>query len=78
MTMHRGKGMEFTYVYLPCLCKDIIPRKSDLEKVEDDEMLGEIYLSEANLLSVAITRAKHYVWLSYSDQPSDLIKRYIV
>lgn len=78
MTMHRGKGMEFSYVYLPCLREDVIPSKRDLEKAEDEEMLNEIMLSEANLLSVAITRAKHQVWLSYSGNPSGLIKRYIV
>ncbi len=79
MTMHRGKGMEFSYVYLPCLRDDVIPSKRDLEKAQDDdEMLNEIMLSEANLLSVAITRAKHQVWLSYSGTPSAMIKRYIV
>ena len=77
MTMHRGKGMEFSYVYLPCLRDDVIPSRRDIEKAEDEEMLNEIMLSEANLLSVAITRAKHQVWLSYSGRPSSLITRYI-
>ncbi|MBQ6563585.1 MAG: DNA helicase, partial [Clostridia bacterium] len=77
MTMHRGKGMEYAYVYLPCLCRDILPSRRDLEKAADEEMLHEIYLSEANLLSVAITRAKKQVWLSYSGRPSELMERYI-
>ena len=69
--------MEYSYVYLPCLRDDLIPRKQDIEKAEDDIMLNETLLSEANLLSVAITRAKHRVWLSYSGTPSELIKRYL-
>ena len=35
MTMHRGKGMEYSYVCLPCLCADIIPSKRDIEKATD-------------------------------------------
>ncbi len=77
MTMHRGKGMEYTYVCLPCLCADIIPNKREIEKATDEEMLSELLLSEANLLSVAITRAKKQVWLSYYGKPSELIKRFI-
>ena len=77
MTMHRGKGMEFTYVYLPCLRDDVIPGKHDLEKAETNEMLSDLLLSEANLLSVAITRAKRQVWLSYSGNPSDLLRKYL-
>jgi superfamily I DNA/RNA helicase len=78
MTMHRGKGMEFAYVYLPALREDVIPSKRDIEKAEGNEdTINEILLSEANLLSVAITRAKRQVWLSYSGSPSELIERYI-
>lgn len=77
MTMHRGKGMEYTYVCLPCLCADIIPSKREIEKATDEEILSELLLSEANLLSVAITRAKKQVWLSYYGKPSELIERYI-
>ena len=77
MTMHRGKGMEFSCVYLPYLRDDIIPSKHDLEKAADDEARNEIMLSEANLLSVAITRAKHRVWLSYSGTPSIIISKYV-
>ena len=40
-------------------------------------MLSDLLLSEANLLSVAITRAKRQVWLSYSGNPSDLLRKYL-
>ena len=75
--MHRGKGMEYKCVYLPWLRDDVLPSKRDLAKAEDEEMINEVMISEANLLSVAITRAKHQVWLSYSGRPSNLITRYI-
>ena len=74
---HRGKGMEYTHVCLPYLCVDFIPSKRDMEKATDEEMPSELLLSEANLLSVAITRAKKQVWLSYFRKPSELIERYI-
>ena len=77
MTMHRGKGMEYSYVCLPCLCADIIPSKRDIEKATEEETLSDLLLSEANLLSVAITRARKQVWLSYYGKPSELIERYI-
>ena len=38
------------------------------------ELMEELMLSEANLLAVAITRAKRQVWLSYSGKPSVLIR----
>ena len=65
--------MEYTYVCLPCLCADIIPNKQEIEKATEEETLSELLLSEVNLLSVAITRAKKQVWLSYSGKPSELI-----
>ncbi len=77
MTMHRGKGMEYSYVYLPCLRADLIPPEDDIAKAEDETVLNEIMLSEANLLSVAITRAKHRVWLSFSGETPELIQKYV-
>lgn len=75
MTMHRGKGMEYSYVFLPGLRENAIPPKTDLmEKAGDEELLEGLMLSESNLLAVAITRAKRGVWLSYSGKPSILIK----
>ena len=60
--------MEFTYVYLPCLCKDIIPRKSKyitphLDFIAEgniyryDGTNGREYLKvcESNIFSVGVT-----------------------
>ena len=77
MTMHRGKGMEFSYVYLPCLSRGVLPSSRDLTRAAEEETAAELMQSEANLLSVAITRAKRQVWLSYTGEPSELIARYV-
>lgn len=73
MTMHRSKGMEYTYVYLPCLTNAAIPPAKDVEKARVEENEQELIVKECNTLSVAITRAKIFVWLSYAGQPSMLL-----
>ena len=73
MTMHRSKGMEYTYVYLPYLNAGAIPSIKDLEKAKEDNTEQELMVKESNILSVAITRAKRFVWLSYWGKPSMLL-----
>ncbi len=77
MTMHKGKGLEFSYVYLPCLSDSSIPAPWELKKAETPEEKEEIMNSESNLLYVAITRARYQVWMSCSGEPSRLIERYL-
>ncbi len=73
MSLHRGKGLEYSYVFLPCLQDGILPPKQDMDKAGTQEEKDEIMLKERNLLSVAITRAKREVFLSYSGKPSVLL-----
>ena len=73
MTMHRSKGMEYTYVYLPCLTYETIPSVKDLEKANEEGNEQELIVKESNILSVAITRAKRFAWLSYFGKPSRLL-----
>lgn len=73
MTMHRSKGMEYTYVYLPYLNANTIPSAKDLDKAKEDNTEQELVVKESNILSVAITRAKRFVWLSYWGEPSMLL-----
>ncbi len=73
MTMHRSKGLEYTFVYLPCLNYTALPPTRDLEKAQSDGTEQELMVKESNILSVAITRAKRFVWLSYSGRPSVLL-----
>ena len=73
MTMHRSKGMEYTYVYLPCLTSETIPSTKDLYKAREEGNEQELIVKESNILSVAITRAKRFAWLSYHGEPSTLL-----
>lgn len=73
-TMHRVKGMEFECMYIIELNKEIIPPADEIAKAEGDEQtVNEILKREANLISVSMTRAKKFAWLSYSGQPSKLL-----
>lgn len=73
-TMHRVKGMEFNCVYIPNTTNDSIPPKEDIVRIEDEEERNSLLKQEANLLSVAMTRAKRYVWISYTGEPSEYLK----
>lgn len=58
MTIHNGKGLEFTLTFLVGLEEDLFPHvnsKHSLENVEE----------ERRLCYVGITRAKKYLYLSY-------------
>ena len=74
MTMHRSKGMEYTNVYLPCLIDEAIPSTKDLAKAKVEGTEQELVVKESNILSVAITRAKRFAWLSYYGKPSMLLE----
>lgn len=73
MTMHRAKGMEYDCVYIASLNEDIVPPKKDIIRATSENNLQDLYISEANLLSVAITRAKHFCWLSYYGNKSSML-----
>ena len=74
-TMHRIKGMEFDYMYAVSVNKDIMPFAKEYDSSDIDELdKKEILKREANLLSVAITRARHNAWITYYGKPSELLK----
>ena len=74
-TMHRVKGMEFDCMYIVSANSDLLPNKKEYENPDNDETeLLNIRKKEANLLSVAVTRARRAVWLSYYGTPTVLIK----
>ncbi len=74
-TMHRVKGMEFDCMYIVSVNEDLLPNKREFENPNNDAAeLKSILKREANLLSVAVTRARKMVWLSYWGTPSVLLK----
>lgn len=69
-TVHRAKGMEYDIVYL---ANDFIP-ETKLEKLKaDKEPLNMVkWNEEINLLYVAITRAKHKLYIPETLVPKDV------
>ena len=59
MTIHKAKGLEFEAVFMPRLENGILPHSSAFSDVLDME-------EERRLLYVGITRAKRYLFLSYT------------
>ncbi len=60
MTVHASKGLEFKYVFITGLEQDLFPHKRmDRNSKDDNE-------EERRLFYVAITRARHKLYLTYA------------
>ncbi|OGC80360.1 hypothetical protein A2943_01205 [Candidatus Adlerbacteria bacterium RIFCSPLOWO2_01_FULL_51_16] len=59
MTVHASKGLEFPYVFIVGLEEGLFPYEREDESSSDKE-------EERRLMYVALTRAKHRVFLSYA------------
>lgn len=73
-TMHRVKGLQFDYIFLPSLNYNILPLQSVVEKCADESSQNRFIQGEKCLLYVAATRAKKQVFASYFGKASDLIQ----
>ena len=74
-TMYRVKGMEFECMYIISANADLLPYRREYENPDNEKTeLITILKKEANLLSVAVTRARKTVWLSYYGAPTKLIE----
>lgn len=69
ITMHGAKGLEFDCVFLPDLNEGVIPGKN----CKSEEELEE----ERRLLYVAITRAKHSLYLYYTKERNRKLTRFL-
>ncbi len=74
-TMHRVKGMEFSCVYIIGASSANMPPKDMMNHAETQEERQDLMKQEANLLSVAMTRAKLIAWITYEKTPSPLLER---
>jgi superfamily I DNA/RNA helicase len=61
LTMHASKGLEFPYVYLPCMDDDTTPGQKN-DPVEDFDALEE----ERRIAYVGFTRARMKLSVSYA------------
>lgn len=59
-TIHRAKGLEWDYVYMPFLNEEIFPSKKVIEAMNEEEME-----EERRLMYVGITRAKKELIMSF-------------
>lgn len=78
MTIHGAKGLEFDYVFLPDLVDQVFPARHQRDpipwidqKEEKDKQLSE----ERRLFFVAMTRARHGLYFSWSDDRGGKRKR---
>jgi len=86
LTVHGSKGMEFPYVFIPCVSEDKFPSRYKQHKLEIPAELadgippegepGELHLhDERRLLYVALTRAEERAFLGhcvrYGDRKTD-------
>jgi DNA helicase-2/ATP-dependent DNA helicase PcrA len=60
MTVHASKGLEFKYVFITGLEQDLFPHTKNGSKTKDEKE------EERRLFYVALTRARHRLYLSYA------------
>lgn len=60
MTVHASKGLEFEYVFITGLEQDLFPHSKNSARSKEDQE------EERRLFYVALTRAKHKLYLSYA------------
>jgi superfamily I DNA/RNA helicase len=73
-TMHRAKGLEFYAIAIPFLSQTAFPPAGALMAAVDAADKADIIDQHKSLLHVAATRAKRALRISWSGQPTSLIK----
>jgi mRNA-degrading endonuclease RelE of RelBE toxin-antitoxin system len=72
-TMHRVKGLQFNYVFIPGLNSEALPLPMGVNHCSDSVSKEKFINGERCLLHVAATRAKKQVIVTYYGQPSSLL-----
>ncbi len=73
-TMHRAKGLEFKAVAIPFMSSAQFPPKWLLDKTIDEADREDTEARFKSLLHVAATRAKVFLRVSWSGEPSKFVK----
>jgi superfamily I DNA/RNA helicase len=73
-TMHRAKGLEFKAVAIPFMSSSQFPPKWLLDKAIDEADREDMEVKFKSLLHVAATRAKAFLRVSWSGEPSGFVK----
>lgn len=69
-TVHKAKGLEFRAVALFGANAGLFPLRSLLEKAPDPQERALVEEKERNLLYVALSRPREYLWVGYWEAPS--------
>ncbi len=74
-TMHKVKGLEFDYLILLSVNKDVIPLKWVVGQASDEAEKKACLRRERNLLYVAMTRARKQILLSGYGEISEFLRK---
>ena len=69
-TIHSAKGLEWDYVFMPCMCDHLFSGSSRQDSIEQEDKLEAIN-TDKKLLFVAVTRAKRELIVSYPTMMRD-------
>jgi superfamily I DNA/RNA helicase/mRNA-degrading endonuclease RelE of RelBE toxin-antitoxin system len=73
-TLHRAKGLEFKAVFVVNVSDDILPLRSLLHNVQDQQLRTEVLERERQLLYVGLTRARDEAVLTWVGYPSQFLE----
>lgn len=72
-TMHLAKGLEFRAVAVMACDDEVLPLQSRIETAADESDLEEVYNTERQLLYVACTRARDFLFVSGVEPTSEFL-----
>ena len=73
-TMHLAKGLEFRAVVVMGCDDEVLPLQSRIETAGDESDLEEVYNTERQLLYVACTRARDFLYASGVSPASEFLE----
>jgi mRNA-degrading endonuclease RelE of RelBE toxin-antitoxin system len=72
-SMHLAKGLEFRAVAVMACDDEVIPLQARIDEVGEDSDLKEVYDTERQLLYVACTRARDFLFVTGVDPASEFL-----